>query len=132
MMHDSLPIHDLYIRQLELRETPAGSTLSVLRYSDHLLRRFGSAEFHELAAGQQRASEARPVVDEVWALVRGEAEFDWEDRREDSPTLGQTYRHHATRPTVVLVPFGVAFRIRSLNGGAELVRLASHEDGDSS
>ena len=131
-MHDPLPIHDLYIRPLELRATPAGSALTVLRYSDHLLRRFGFAEFHELAAGQQRASAARPVADEVWALVRGEVEFDWEDRREDSPTLGRTYHLHANRPTVVLVPFGVAFRIRSLSGGAALVRLASHEDGDSS
>jgi hypothetical protein len=131
-MHEPLPIHDLYIRTLELRGTPAGSTLTVLRYSDHLLRRFGLAEFHELAEGQQRVSAARPVVDEVWALVRGEVEFDWEDRREDSPTLGRTYRLHAKRPMVVLVPFGVDFRIRSLNGGAALVRLASHEDGESS
>lgn len=130
-MHDPLPIHDLYIRPLELRATPAASSLTVLRYSDHLLRRFGVAEFYELAAGQQRVSAARPVVDEVWALVRGEVEFDWEDRREDSPTLGQAYHLHADRPTVVLVPFGVAFRIRSLNGRAALVRLASHEDEDS-
>ena len=132
MMGDPLPIHDLYVRQLELRETPAGSALTVLRFSDHLLRRFGVAEFHELAEGERRASPARPVADEVWALVRGEVEFDWHDRRADSPTSGQTYQLHAARPTVVLVPFGVAFQIRPLNGSAALVRLATHEEGGDS
>ncbi|MGH2620159.1 MAG: hypothetical protein ACRDHG_06255 [Anaerolineales bacterium] len=127
-MDDPLPIHDLYIRALERRGTPSGSTLNVLRYSDHLLRRFGLAEFHVLADGQQRLSAARPVADEVWALVRGEVEFDWEDQRENSPTSGHTYQLRAGQPTVVLVPFGVAFRIRSLNGEAALVRLASEED----
>lgn len=127
-MDDPLPIHDLYIRALEPRMTSSGSALNVLRYSDHLLRRFGLAEFHLLADGQQRRSPAQPVADEVWALVRGEAEFDWEDRRENSPTFGRTYQLRAGQPTLVLVPFGVAFRIRSLNGEAALVRLASEED----
>jgi len=127
-MDAPLPIHDLFIRALERRATTAGSTLNVLRYSDHLLRRFGLAEFHVLGEGQQRLSAARPVADEVWALVRGEAEFDWEDRREASPTFGRTFHLRAAQPTVVLVPFGVTFRIRSLNGEAALVRLASEED----
>jgi len=121
-------IHDLYIRGLERQGTHSGSTISILRYSDHLLRRFGLAEFHLLADGQERLSAARAIADEVWALVRGEVEFDWEDRRENSPTFGRTYQLLARQPMVVLVPFGVAFRIRSLNGEAELVRLASEED----
>ena len=127
-MDGPLPVHDLYIRPLERRATGSGSALVVLHHSDHLLRRFGLAEFHLLADGQQRLSAARHVADEVWALVHGEVEFDWEDRRENSPTFGQTYQLRAVQPTVVLVPFGVAFRIRSLNGEAALVRLASEED----
>jgi len=127
-MDDPLPIHDLFIRTLERRATSAGSALEVLRFSDHLLRRFGLAEFHVVAEGQSRLAESRAVADEVWALVRGEVEFDWEDQRKSSPTFGRTFRLRATQPTVVLVPFGVAFRIRSLNGEAALVRLASEED----
>lgn len=126
-MDDPLPIHDLYIRTFERQTTDSGFVQTVLRYSDHLLRRFGVAEFHVIAEGQQRHSATQPVADEVWALVRGEAEFDWKDLRENSPTFGHTYRYHAGRPTVVLVPFGVAFLIRSLNGEAGLVRLASEE-----
>ena len=127
-MDDPFPIHDLYVRALERRATPSGTAVNVLRYSDHLLRRFGVAEFHLLAAGQQRPSAARAVADELWALVSGEAEFSWEDRRENSPTFGRSYRLRAVQPTVVLVPFGVAFGIQSLSGEAALVRLSSEEE----
>lgn len=127
-MPDSHPIHDLFIRPLQVEKTPQGSAMTVLRYSDHLLRRFGLAEVLVLEAGEQRKASTRELADEVWALLRGTAEFEWQDLREDSPTRGQSYRIRCDRPTLVLAPFGVAFGIRCLDGPTELLRLATHED----
>lgn len=131
-MPERLPIHDLFIRPLQLETTTEGSALTVLRYSDHLLRRFGLAEVLLLEADQERSTSTRQVADEVWALVRGAAEFEWQDLREDSPTCDQYYRIRCDRPTLVLAPFGVAFGIRSVDGPAEFIRLATHEDEGSS
>ena len=120
------PIHDLFVKPLSREDTPAGRRLSVLRYSDHLLRRFGLAEELELEAGQALGPQLRLVADEVWALVEGRVEFTWEDRRPGSPSQGSRHSLHCEQPTLVLAPFGVAFGCRALEGPARLIRLASH------
>lgn len=123
-----LPIHDLHIQPIDPAPVEGGELLPLLRYSDHLLRRFGAAELVRLPAGGERQQAPRPVADEVWALVRGTVQFEWEDRREGSPTSGARFELKCDRPTQVLVPFGVAFAVRALDGPAELVRLATHEN----
>jgi hypothetical protein len=123
-----LPIHDLYIRTLEPRPSATGLSLTLLRHSDHLLRRFGFAEHLELEEGAQLAHPPRPVADEAWALVRGQVEFTWEDLRKDSPSFGQTHRLRTDVPTLVLVPFGVALRVTSGAASTALVRFSTHED----
>lgn len=122
------PIHDLYVRQLEPRAQGDLQLLPLLRYSDHLLRRFGLAELHRLRRQGERPPQVRAVADEVWALVSGSVRFIWRDQRESSPTRGAHYELTCDRPTLVLAPFGVAFGFRALEGPAELVRLATHED----
>ena len=123
----SYPIHDLYTRPLRRKQDSEGSKLLVLRYSDHLLRRFGLAEVVFLESGQVRHSSLREVADEVWALVEGNVRFSWVDQRSSSPTSGAIYDLDCDRPTLVLVPFGVRFEVRAVDGPAQLLRLATHE-----
>jgi hypothetical protein len=121
-----LPIHDLYVRPLTREATPGGWRLPVLRYTDHLLRRFGLAEVVELRPETAWGPQLRQVADEAWALVEGAVEFAWEDQREGSPTRGQLHNLRCQVPTLVLAPFGVAFSCRALQGPARLIRLATH------
>lgn len=121
------PIHDLFIRQLEPEQQGELRVLPLLRYSDHLLRRFGLAELHRLAQQAARPMQLRPAADELWALVQGSVRFTWRDERASSPTRGADYELTCDQPTLVLAPFGVAFGFQALEGPAELVRLATHE-----
>jgi hypothetical protein len=129
-----LPIHDLFVKPLKQEDTASGRRLPVLRYTDHLLRRFGLAEVVELKPDAAWGPQLRRVADEAWALIDGTAEFRWEDQREGSPTRGNIHQLRCAEPTLVLAPFGVTFRCRALAGPVRLLRLASHapdeiEDG---
>ena len=124
-------IHDLFIKPLSREEFASGWRLPLLRYSDHLLRRFGLAEAIQLAAGASLGPIVRRRADEAWALLEGQVEFDWEDQREGSPTRGRRHSLRCDRPTLVLAPFGVAFSCRALDGPAMLVRLATHAEDES-
>ncbi len=126
----SYPIHDLYIRPLDMMQDPEGSRLEVLRRSDHLLRRFGLAEVVFVETGQVRPATLREVADEVWALVEGNVQFSWRDQRSSSPTRGATYELNCNRPTLVLAPFGVEFEVRAIDGPAQLLRLSTHESDE--
>ncbi len=121
------PIHDLYIRSLHIKQDPEVATLEVLRYSDHLLRRFGLAEIIFLESGQVRPAVLRKIADEVWALVKGSAEFSWHDLRPSSPTHEATYHLYCDEPTLVLAPFGVEFEVSAVGGPAQLLRLSTHD-----
>lgn len=123
----SYPIHDLFIRSLHVERDSNGAKLEVLRYSDHLLRRFGFAEVVFLESDQVRPSEIRNVADEVWALVQGSAQFRWLDLRSSSPTRDAAYQLDCDQPTLVLVPFGVEFAVQAVGGPAQLLRLSTHE-----
>ncbi len=123
----SYSIHDLFIRPLHAEQEPEGSRLEVLRYSDHLLRRFGLAEVVFLKSAQVRPARLRIKADEVWALLEGKVDFSWHDQRSSSPTRGAKYRLSCDEPTLVLAPFGVAFQVRAVDGPAQLLRLATHE-----
>ncbi len=125
------PIHDLVVLRLTFEERPSGRHLPLLRWSDHLLRRFALAEAVRIAPGDgEPPLRLRAVADEVWALVEGQVEFVWQDKRPASPTHGARHRLVCREPTAVLAPFGVAFGVRALEAPALLLRLASHEDGE--
>lgn len=123
----SYPIHDLFIRSLHIEQDSNGATLEVLRYSDHLLRRFGFAEIVFLESDQVRPVGLRIVADEAWALVEGSVQFRWRDLRPSSPTREATYQLDCDQPTLVLVPFGVEFEVRAVGGPTQLLRLSTHE-----
>jgi hypothetical protein len=124
----SYPIHDLFVHSLNAEPVPGGERFRIVRYSDHLLRRFGLAEVLRLEANHQRPPTVRQVADELWALIHGTVEFVLHDQRDESPSAGKTYHLQSSQPALVLVPFGVAVEIRAIDGPAELIRLATHEE----
>lgn len=124
------PIHDLFIRPLHIEQGSGGIRLEVLKYSDHLLRRFGLAEIIFLESGQVRPAALQKVADEVWVLVEGSAQFAWRDLRSSSPTREAAFHLDCDQPTLVLVPFGVEFEVRAASGPAQLLRLATHESDE--
>jgi dTDP-4-dehydrorhamnose 3,5-epimerase-like enzyme len=119
-------IHDLYARPLKPQTDERGERWGLLRFEDHLLRRFGLAELVRTTPDAPAALRARSVADEVWILIDGKVEFSWHDLRPGSPTEGRKDRLACTEPTLVLAPFGVAFGYRALEGRASLFRLATH------
>jgi mannose-6-phosphate isomerase-like protein (cupin superfamily) len=123
-------IHDLYTRQLDSQTSQDEQVWTVLQYDDHLLRRFGLAEVIRSEQAEFGHFRVREVADEVWAILEGKAEFLLRDFRETSPTQGLEQIIHCDRPTLCLVPFGVGFAYRSVEGVCLLARLATHADSE--
>ena len=121
-------IHDLYARTLEPLSTDRGETWPLLRFEDHLLRRFGLSELLRIVPERSSDLRVRPVADEIWILIEGAAEFVWHDIRPGSPTEHRKDRLTCVEPTLVLAPFGVAFGCRAVGGQASLLRLATHAE----
>ena len=109
-MPEIYPIHDLYIKNIPPIEETGAIRWPTLRDSDHILRRFGFAEV--VRAHGPSKLHIREVADEVWTLYEGRVEFHWHDLRQNSPTYDNQYHLICDRPTLVLVPFGVAFGYR--------------------
>jgi dTDP-4-dehydrorhamnose 3,5-epimerase len=120
----------LLIRQIPTQDEEGICRWLALRDQDRLLRRFGQAEVVRVSPEARPDLQVRVVADEVWALVEGEAEFVWHDLRPASPTHDAKYRAKYAQPTLLLVPFGVAFGYRALGGEALMLRLSSHADGE--
>jgi hypothetical protein len=129
-MPEVFPIHDLYIKPILLIEEPGSTRWPTLSDSDHILRRFGLAEVVRVQPELPPKVHVREIADEVWILIEGRCEFYWHDLRENSPTYDKRYRLICDHPTLVLVPFGVAFAHRALDGAAIFLRLATHADGE--
>ncbi len=127
---DKYPIHDLYVVRLEVTESAGSIQWQVYRNTNHLLRRFGEAQVIRLLPAATAERRLREMADEVWALLEGKVEFEWHDQREGSPTSGSLFRLTCEEPTLVLVPFGVAFGVRAIDASALLARLMTHEEGE--
>ncbi len=128
-MPETYPIHDLYIKTILPIEESGVIRWPTLLDSDHILRRFGFAEVVRARPESPSKLNVREVADEVWALIEGRVEFHWHDLRQNSPTYDNQHRLIYARPTLMLVPFGVAFGYRVLDGPATLLRLATHGEG---
>jgi dTDP-4-dehydrorhamnose 3,5-epimerase len=129
-MSDVTGIPDLWIQELRpLREDGQIRWIG-LRDSDHLLRRFGSAEVIRLDPSGVPTLRLRPIADEVWTLLEGEVVFRWHDLRDGSPSRGQRLDRLVRTPTQVLAPFGVGFGVRAIGEAALLLRVCTHADDD--
>jgi dTDP-4-dehydrorhamnose 3,5-epimerase-like enzyme len=126
-MPETYPIHDLYIKRIQPVDDSGGIRWLALRDTDHILHRFGLAEV--IRARGSSKLRMREVADEVWTLCEGRVEFHWHDLREKSPTYDHRHSLICDHPTVMLVPFGVAFGFRVLKEPATLLRLATHDEG---
>ena len=129
-MTNQFPIHDLFIRKLDIIEGDGEVRIPILSFNDHLLRRFGFAESVQLEPGPRSTMKIREVADEIWALIYGKVRYVWHDLRSTSPTRQQKFTMICEEPTQVLVPFGVAFGVEALEEPALLLRLASHTEGE--
>jgi hypothetical protein len=129
-MSDGFAIHDVVARPLVRLPSERGEAWPLLRFEDHLLRRFGLAELVRIEPESSPEMRARPAADEIWVLTEGRAEFAWRDLRPGSPSEGREDRLTCDVPTLVLAPFGVAFGCRALGGRATLVRFATHPEAE--
>jgi len=128
---DKFPIHDLFVRELFYQEGMDLHRLPVLNFEDHLLRQIGSAELISAETGYSSISSLSDTADEVWALLRGKVTFFWKDERTISPTFEGEYVQMADTPTLMLVPFGVAFRYQVEDGEALMLRFTTDSHFDS-
>jgi hypothetical protein len=129
-MKGSMAIHDLVIRPISIIDETGTIRWPVLRFSDHLLRRFGQVELVRLLPGTEMEKSVRWIADEVWTLIEGEVEVNMLDMRTDSPSFNSEDHLSFGQPTTVFVPFGVAIRLRTTDQPATLLRIATHEDGE--
>ena len=123
-MNEILAINDMTVQALAWQS----GVLTVVSENDPLLRRFGQCDLIKLSAGETLEIQRRRA-DEVWALIAGKVSLRLEDRREDSPSLGEHQMLILTgeQPKTALVPFGV-HGMFSANSDAVLLRLTTHED----
>lgn len=118
-------IHDAIVQRLEWKPVSGLSTLPVLSFEDHLLRRFGLVEILAMKQGQDVEYPPRHHADEVWIMISGDMTFELEDLREDSPTFKVVQVGRYRQPVRVLIPFGVKNSIHA-KGASTVVRLATH------
>jgi dTDP-4-dehydrorhamnose 3,5-epimerase len=103
--------------------------LIVLQENDHILRRFGQVDVVKIPEGTSLESHRESGADEVWSLLEGEALLKLTDRRQESPSLGQTneIELNGNTPKAILIPFGVHARIYGQNQST-LLRITTHAD----
>ena len=77
-------VFGVYFAPIDATEQEASRRWSVLRESDHLLRRFGECEVLFMEPGQNENARLRPVADELWCVLEGEVDLHLEDQRDDS------------------------------------------------
>lgn len=124
------PIHDMLLRPLPGREGVWSRHWPLPDWDGPWLRRYGEAEVIRLRPGGALPDRLRRLADEVWALIAGEIELMAVDRRPDSPTRDAELRLHVTDPTLILIPFGVALRLKAAGRGAWVIRMATHSEAE--
>lgn len=109
--------------------TREAGRLTLLRNSDHLLRRFGQLDLIDLEADQRADLAIRGEADRFLFAITGRATVTLLDLRQTSPTLGShaAISLSAEHPQGVLVPFGVACSL-SAETQARLIMLATHSE----
>lgn len=101
----------------------------ILRENDHLLRRFGQIDLIQLNADSHGLKYWRESADELWTVIRGEATFQLQDKRQESPSFerGTEVLLCDNHPQILLVPFGVECVISS-RIDAQMIRVTTHQD----
>lgn len=102
---------------------------TLLRNTDHLLRRFGQLDLLDLAAGSETEFELRAEADRFLSAINGRVQARLLDLRAGSPSLGVSINLSldANDPHGLLVPFGVACSIYT-ETEARLIVLSTHSE----
>lgn len=121
----NFPIADMHVFPL----TREAGRLTLLRNSDHLLRRFGQLDMLDLAAGQRSDLAIRGEADRFLFAIDGRLKIAMLDVRTASPTFGARAELSlsAEQPQGVLVPFGVACLVAATTQ-ARLIQLSTHSE----
>lgn len=103
--------------------------LVLLNEANHLLRRFGQLDLLSLEPATPLTTYRKQGADEIWALVRGEAELILTDLRDESPTFQRMMQLQLTGKWIegILIPFGVQASLAPAMHGL-LVRVTTHGD----
>lgn len=103
--------------------------LTLLRNSDHLLRRFGQLDVINIKTGEQTDYTVRAEADRFLFLIDGAAELSLFDMRVQSPSNGKRVALSLTaeKPKGVLVPFGVAYMLYA-SADTRLILLSTHSE----
>ena len=128
-MDDDSPIYGGFTKKISRTDSSHGSIYMLLRDSDHLLLRFGEMMLLRKDPNEEFMMNVREVADEIWILIEGDVEFIWHDLRQASPTYDQVHKMICDEPTLVLVPFGVAFGCHAVENSSSLIRITTYEDG---
>lgn len=124
-MPSQYPIADMHVFPL----TRAAGRLTLLRETDHLLRRFGLLELIDLVAGDGTEFTLRAEADRFLFSLSGSAIVSLLDLRETSPSNGERAEFilDADNPQGLLVPFGVACSLEA-KSPARLILLSTHSE----
>ena len=119
-----MEISDVIIHDIEWRE----NTLTLVKDSDPLLRRFGQCD-HIILKNGKTIEIWRQQADEIWSVVGGQVNFNLVDTRPESPTyqIEQLISLAGEEPQVLLIPFGVNFKL-DCELPSTLIRLTTHQD----
>lgn len=103
-------IHDVVIKSLVTHADDRGYLREVLRLDDNMLRMFGQLTVTKSHPGVIKAFHWHKEQDDIWYIADGMARIVLYDRREESPTFGQTQVVVAgeDKPVAVLIPKGIA------------------------
>lgn len=103
-------IHDVVIKPLVTHSDDRGYFREILRDDDELLRRFGQTSITKSYPGVIKAFHWHEDQDDLWYVADGMARVVLYDRREDSPTRGETQVIYAgeDNPVLIYIPTGVA------------------------
>ena len=119
-------IHDVVIKKLVTHPDDRGYFREILRDDDDLLGHFGQTAITKSYPGIIKAFHWHQDQDDVWYVAAGMARVVLYDRRDGSPTQGETQVIFAGQenPLLIYIPTGVAHGYQVL--GNEPVLLFYH------
>ena len=103
-------IHDVVVKPLVTHSDDRGYFREILRDDDELLRRFGQTSITKSYPGVIKAFHWHQDQDDLWYVADGMARVVLYDRRDGSPTKGETQVIYAgeDNPVLIYIPTGVA------------------------
>jgi dTDP-4-dehydrorhamnose 3,5-epimerase len=109
-------IHGVHLKPLQRFADDRGYLMELVRADDPYFTEFGQTVVTLSYPGVIKAFHWHEFQDDYWAVLQGMAQVVLHDRREDSPTRGETdvYYLGQYNPQLLAIPRGVAHGYRVL------------------